>query len=118
MFIGAATRYQNVVKRPIDSVAGSEDKPMKQSSAQDSASVIWRSTDDLYPSLTCFCIYEPPRFTITARHTSGSEKSVSFDQTAGPAYVVSANDRKKFFEVAILLANQLVKDLGLRPVEA
>jgi hypothetical protein len=89
-----------------------------QSSAQDSASIIWKSTDDLYPSLTCSCIYAPPRFTITVRHTGGSEKSVSFDQTPGRAYSISADDRRKFFEAAIPLANQLAKELGLRPVEA
>lgn len=117
MSLRVATRYQNVVKRPIDSGAGPEDKPTEESSAQDSASLIWKSTDDLYPSLTCFCTYDPPRFTITVRHTSGSEKSVSFDQTTKRAYSVSAEDRKKFFEVALLLANQLAKELGLAPVE-
>ncbi len=117
MFVRVASRYQNVVKRPIDNGAGS-DEPVRQSSAQDSASIIWKSTDDLYPTLTCFCTYDPPRFTITVRHTGGSEKSVSFDQEFGQAYAVSAADRTKFFEVATLLANQLAKELGLRPVEA
>ena len=79
--------------------------------------MIWKTTDDLYPSLTCFCIYVPPQFTITVRHTSGSEKSVSFDQTSRRAYDISADDRRKFFEAAIPLANQLAKELGLRPVE-
>jgi hypothetical protein len=52
------------------------------------------------------------------RHTGGFEKSVSFDQTPGRAYGVSADDRRKFFEVAIALANQLAKELALRPVQA
>ncbi len=117
MFVRVGTRYHNVVKRPIDNGAG-PDEPGRQNSARDSASIIWKSTDDLYPSLTCFCTYEPPRFTITVRHAGGSEKSVSFDQESGPAYSVSAKDRRKFFEVAILLSNELAKELGLRPVEA
>lgn len=117
MFVRAPTRYQNVVKRPIKNRADS-DKPVRQNSAPLSASVIWSSADDLYPSLTCFCTYDPPRFTITVGHTGGFEKSVSFDQPPGQAHGVSAADRKRFREVAVLLANQLAKELGLRPVEA
>lgn len=117
MFVCAAARYQNGVKRPIQTGAGS-DEPGRQSSAQDSASAIWTSVDNLYPSLTCFCTYDPPRVTITLRHTGGSEKSVSFDQPPRQAYGVSTQDRKRIVEVAILLSNQLAKELGLRPVEA
>lgn len=117
MFLRTATRYQNVVKRPIDNGAGS-DEPMRQSFAQDSASVIWTPVDNLYPSLTYFRTYDPPRVTITVRHTGGSEESVSFDQPPGQAYGVSAADRRRYCEVAILLANQMAKELGLSPVEA
>jgi hypothetical protein len=66
---------------PINIGARSEEL-MERSSANHSSSIIWKRADDLYPSLTCFCTYAPPRFTMTLRHTSGSEKSVSFYQLA------------------------------------
>ena len=47
MFVNVATRYQNVVKRPIQTGASSGEL-VRQNSVQDCASVIWRSVYDSF----------------------------------------------------------------------
>lgn len=118
MFPRVARRYQAVVKTTIGKSSSSDKASlMRQNSGQNWPLTIWQGNDDLYPSLTAYCTYEPLRFTITVRHTVGSQKSISFDQTVGPAFKVHAEDRNRFFELAILLADQMAAELGLHPLE-
>ena len=79
--------------------------------------ILWCQVDELHPSLTLICQYEPPLITVAARHTSGVECAESFHPTVMPQMRLHPVDWQRSYDSALRLANRLVGEMQLNVAE-